>query len=492
MIHHDPGIGPVPGLMFLPISRTPPGMLPQPSETSPMTRALPQIFGRFRRRLLGGLLVLLTFLPVPVLAQGLLRDAEIEHGLNLLAKPILTAAGLPANRTKVLVVNDDTLNAFVINGKVIYINAGLLMKLKSADQVQAVMAHETGHIANSHFTRRQLNAQNAKILSGLGAAAAVAVGAATQNPGLGVGLAIGSASAAQRNFLAHTRAEEASADGSGIRYMARAGIDPVAFRQVLDMFEGEEEMTVGQIDPYAVSHPLSKDRLRAVDQTISAIEPRTSDRVEADYWFSRVQAKVSSYMRSPAYTFGRLKASDTSDAAEIARAMAYFKTPDLANARVHVTNLIEKNPADPYFQELSGWIEIESGKVGPAMAAYAKAVDLAPNEPQILAGYGRALLANNEPATDAQALEVLEKARSRDGNDSFLLRDLSIAYARAGNMGMASLATAERYALAGSAKDVDVHAERAAGQLPVGSPGWTRAQDLISAVEPVLRKEKRR
>ncbi|MCP5114953.1 MAG: hypothetical protein GY953_29335 [bacterium] len=44
---------------------------------------------------------------------------------------------------------------------------------------------------------------------------------------------------------------------------------------------------------------------------------------------------------------------------------------------------------------------------------------------------------------------------------------------------MASLATAERYALIGRTKDAVSLARRAAGILPKGSPGWLRAQDIL-------------
>ena len=93
---------------------------------------------------------------------------------------------------------------------------------------------------------------------------------------------------------------------------------------------------------------------------------------------------------------------------------------------------------------------------------------------------GRALLSLNRPDTDAEALEVLQDARRHDLGDAAALRDLATAYSRAGNQGMASLATAERYALTGNIKDAMVHARHAAAAMPEGSPGWLRAQDILS------------
>ncbi len=100
--------------------------------------------------------------------------------------------------------------------------------------------------------------------------------------------------------------------------------------------------------------------------------------------------------------------------------------------------------------------------------------------------HGRALLVNDEVNS---ALQTLERARTIDFRDGAMLRDLSVAYARSGQNGMASLVTAERYALVGRMEDAGIHAKRAMGLLAEGSGPWQRAQDVLIASE---RAEKRR
>ena len=433
-------------------------------------------------------LILLTALSAGARAQGLIRDPGIEHALDRLARPILTSAGLSANRTRVLVVNDLKMNAFVVDSRTIFVTAGLILRLKDAAELQAVIAHETGHIANGHFTRRRLNAQFARNAALVGMAVGVAAGAASGNPGAGVGIALGTQSSAMRNFLSHTREEESAADKSGMRYMALSGVDPTAMGGVLKNFQGQEDLLPGRQDPYAQSHPLSRERIRAVNLTAEKLKATEVDRSEEEYWFKRLKAKLSAYLRTPGYTMTRTKASDTSDAALIARAMAYHKSSDLPAARREMQILIDRKPDDAYLYEMLGWMELEWANVEPAIEAYARAAELDQREPLIQAGYGRALLAQGTAAGDAKALEVLSAARDRDPYDANLLRDLSIAHAKAGQNGLASLATAERYALLGKIKDAGILANRAAGSLPVGSPAWSRAQDLIRAAD----MEKRR
>ncbi|QDY68873.1 M48 family metalloprotease [Qingshengfaniella alkalisoli] len=426
---------------------------------------------------------LLMMLSPAAQARSLLRDAGMEHGLNMMAQPLLVAAGLPANRTKVLVINDMSMNAFVVDSSHIFVNAGLILKARNAAELQAVFAHEIAHIANGHFSRRRLNAQSSRTVTGIGIALALAAGVGTNNAEVAAGLAAGAAGAAHSAFLAHTRAEEASADQSGMRYMARSGIDPRAMSQLLDHFEAQEAMSSVRRNPYTYSHPLSRDRKRAVADYAARLPDQDYDNTTADYWFGRAQGKLSAYLRSPGYTANRLAAGDDSDAALIQRSVAALVTPDYTAAQRYAAMLTARSPDDPYFHDLAGWVELESGRVDAAIAAYARAAELAPYEPLILAGYGRALMARNTAASRTQAREVLETARARDPFNARLLRDLATAYASEGENGMASVTTAERLALTGDLASAHVHAQRALGQLPTGSPGWNRAQDIARAAQ---------
>ena len=357
-------------------------------------------------------LAMLVALPAPARAVGLLRDAGMEYGLNQLARPIIEAAGLPASRIRILVINDMSLNAFVTNGRAVFIHAGLILRLQSSEALQAVIAHEVAHIANGHYVRRNMTAQNAQRNSLFGLAAGIAAGVASGNPALGAGIAQGTAGSALGVFLSHTRAEEAAADKSGLRYLARAGIPPSAMAEVFELFAGQEALAPERQSAWARTHPVSRERARAAENFAAVLSPRTTDRTKTEYWYQRARGKLSAYLRSPSYTLDRVGLSDMSHHARIQRAMAYYKMPDMTRARAEVGGLIDAKPEDPYFHELLGWMEIESGNAERAVDAYREAAALAPREPMILAGYGRSLLALNTPATDKEALETLEAARA--------------------------------------------------------------------------------
>ncbi len=167
-------------------------------------------------------------------------------------------------------------------------------------------------------------------------------------------------------------------------------------------------------------------------------------------------------------------------------AVAFHRQTNLRKSLNALGGALAQRPNDAYYHELKGQILMENRRWSEALSAYRRAVDLAPSEPLILGGYGRALLAAGKPK---QAIQAMEKARSRDFRDARLLRDMSLAYAKTGQNGMAALVTAERYALQGRMDDAGRHAKRASSLLPRGSATWRRAQDVLIAAEQYQKRK---
>ncbi|WIY25091.1 M48 family metalloprotease [Parasedimentitalea psychrophila] len=422
---------------------------------------------------------------LPSAALGLLRDADIEHGLSKLAAPVLTAAGLNAKRVRVLVVNDASFNAFVVDSQTIFVNYGLILKVTSPEMLQAVIGHEAAHIANGHLSRRMQNMRSASSISGLGVALAVLAAAAGAGEAA-AGIAVGTQSAAFRSFLAHTRAEESSADRSAAGYLTRAGISPQGLVDLHQVFSGQDLLSTANQDPYMRSHPLSRDRLRAAKAYVASFGDQSTPNAEANYWFARVRGKLSAFNRSPKWTKRRAKEETSKDIRLMREAVAFHRQNNLKKSLTALNGALAQRPNDAYYYELKGQILMENRRWSEALTAYRRAVDLAPSEALILGGYGRALLAAGQPK---QAIQAMEKARARDFRDARLLRDMSLAYAKTGRTGMAALVTAERYALQGRMDDAGRHAKRASALLPRGSATWRRAQDVLIAAEQYQKRK---
>jgi len=423
------------------------------------------------------LAALFSLITCAQLAQsaGLLRDSDIEAGLSRIAAPVLIAAGLSPVSTKVLVVDDDRLNAFVIDRHHIFLHSGLILRSTTPEMLQSVIAHEAAHIANGHIARRRQALLLSRNTANFGMALAVAVGAASDLGEAATGIALGVRGSATRKFLSHSRAEESSADQSALGYMVRSGINPMGMVETLDIFVGQENLVAGRQDPYVRSHPLTRDRMRSVATMAMAHDDLSSD-PNMVYWHARVIGKLSAFQHEPSWTLGRINDSLSEDIKHMRTAIAQGREGKLTSAIKSIDRALALRHADPFYQDLKAELYMRNRAFSKSARSYKKAHHLRPKDAIILAGYGRALLAEGK---FSRALDILEQARVRDFRNSALLRDLGVAYSKLGKHAMASLVSAERNSLQGRIKDAKMHANRAAAGLPLGSPAWQRAQDII-------------
>lgn len=422
----------------------------------------------------------------PASAQGLslIRDSEIENTIRALAEPVFAAAGLNTDSVEVHLVNDPSLNAFVAGGQKIFINTGMILKSDHPGQVRGVIAHEAGHIAGGHLARAQEAMRNATAQSivamVLGAAAVMAAGG---DAGAGGAAVVGGASVGRRSILQYSRIQEAAADQAAIRYLETSGESGRGLVEILQKLGNQNALLPSSRDAYVRSHPLSQDRVSALQSDVEASRfaavPGTADEVAA---FERMKAKLQGYLGRYTVTLRLYPESDTSIPGHYARAFAYHHRPDVGRALAETIVLLDRLPDDPYFHELRGQILFENGRVREAVPPYERAVLLAPEEPLLRIGLARAQIALNDPVRNKEAIENLEHAVRIDRTVISAWHQLAIAYGRDKQFGMSSLASAERAFLSGRSDEARSHAGRAEAALPAGSPGALRAQDILNAI----------
>ncbi|MBX2855257.1 MAG: M48 family metalloprotease [Rhodobacteraceae bacterium] len=441
-------------------------------------RSLPLSF-RIRRALLSAVAVLtLICQSGQAAAQTIIRDSEIERTLSALIGPMLDAADLPRSDVRLFILGERSLNAFVTAENNMFLHTGLLQVLETPEELLGVMAHEAGHIKAKHVVKRigaleQARTQ-ATLATLLGIAASVAGGG-----GAGAAIIGGGQNLATRTLLKFTRNQESSADQAALAFLNRANIDPSGMLTVLRRLEKEQGVFQNNLDPYTLTHPLSRARIQALADGVSK-SPALGQQVSPDlrYWHTRMRAKLEGFLNSPgASALGSYGAPEF-DLYRDAIRLHRLPSPDEAVATIE--RLIEMRPEDPYYWELKGQILFESGRGPQSIAPYRRALELKPGDALIAGGLGQALLTENSPAANAEALQVLERASLDDPFDARVRRSLAIAYDRAGNPGMSAVASAERLTLLGRIKDAVRLAERAQGLLPTGSPGWRRADDIIA------------
>ncbi|MCH8138624.1 MAG: M48 family metallopeptidase [Proteobacteria bacterium] len=424
------------------------------------------------------LIVMLAAPPADAEAARFIRDAEIENTIRAYSAPLFAAAGLNSKDVKILIVHDDTLNAFVFGGMNLFIHTGLLLKSEHAGQLIGVIAHETGHIAGGHLSRmsnRMRSASTAQIIAMiLGAAAGIA-----GSPQAGSAILLGSGELARQGVFGFSRAQESAADQAALGYLERTGQSARGMAEFLVVMEKQEQLTVGRQPVYLRTHPITRDRIKHVINTIAT--SRFSDtpvRREFAEMHRRMTAKLWGFLRPPAKTLNRYKEGDDSVEARYARAIAHYRVPDLANALPLVDGLIAENPEDPYFQELKGQILFENGRGAEAIGPYDKAVRLLPDSALLRIGLARVLLEQADPSLTKRALAHLKQAVRLENENPFAWSQLAIAYGRDRQFGMSALALAEAALARGNKKEARNQAKRAAKRLKRGQAGRLRADDI--------------
>ena len=419
---------------------------------------------------------------------SILRDTETERLFKDMARPLIVAAGLDPNSVSVVLLNDPEINAFVATGQTVYVQSGLLEATDNVNQLQGVVAHELGHVVAGDAIRSESGAKAAtgiSLLSLVLAAAAIAVGAGDA----GMGIMMAGQRAAEGQFMAFTRGQEATADASAVRFLSKAG---VSGKGILDFFgklqNQEYRLAIYSKDSFDRDHPLNSERIEALGQTLKtdpAWAKPTDPQLEAR--FQRVKAKLMGYV-DPKLAVTKYPERDQSVPGHYARAYAYHLGgyPDKAQAEADA--LLATDPHDPYFLELKGQILLEDGKPADAIVPLREAVQRSNEAPMIAAMLGHALVATEDAKNFVEAKQILKVAVAKDNEDPFAWYQLGIIYDREGDVARAALATAERSNLENQPKMALASAQVALKGIPPGTPDYLRAQDIAMVSKAELAK----
>lgn len=430
-----------------------------------------------------------------------IRDAEIENYLHSLAAPIYRAADIDPKSITIVIVESRVVNAFVAEGMNEFFYTGLLQLADSPEQLAGVIAHETGHIAGGHLIRGKEELRNASAEALFGTLLAVAAGAASGNAGVAAGGMAGGAQMAERSFLTFSRSQEASADSAGMSFLDHAGISTRGMLEFFNKLAGQELLPKDRQEEYVRTHPLTQDRVEAVQLHLDASQYK--DAKMADKYYSmheRMKAKLLGYLQ-PETALLRYTDNDPRITARYARSIALYRTGQPDRALAVVDGLIKQEPENPFFYELKAQIQFENGRVDECIANYKKANDLLPDSALLQQAYGHALLEGKSPDKDGARLDLaiqhlLESNRLED-RTPLTWRFLASAWGRKAEItqdprleAMATYALAEESVAQGNEKAAGRLADRAMKGLPKGSSYWLRAQDIKLSTAPDDERDK--
>ena len=442
--------------------------------------------------LLGAALCLSPLTPVQAAeSRILIRDTEIEGIIKSWSADVINAAGMTPDQVNIILIQNQDLNAFVAGGSNIFIYTGLIERTENPGELVGVIAHELGHIAGGHLSRTSEVMSKASFeaivatLLGVGAAIATGDGGAAA-----AGVSIGQATAMNK-FLAYSRVQESSADQAGFRFLDNAGVNPIGLVTFLEKLSSQELLPASQQSAFARSHPLSRDRIEALEARLPNAKNRDTPAPAAwNEQHARMKAKLMSFI-TPQQVVYAYPERNQSIAAQYARTIAAYRTNKVDAALKGADKLIAAEPKNPFFHEIKGQMLFDFGRAKESAVSYQRAIELAPQSGLIRTALARAQIESSgkSKAGLESAISHLKRAQQDEPRSSQVKRLLATAYGRLGQEPQARVYLAEEALLQGRNKEARSMASSAMKFLPAGSPELQRARDVINSIDQKPEKD---
>ncbi|MBF0482633.1 MAG: M48 family metalloprotease, partial [Desulfovibrionaceae bacterium] len=204
--------------------------------------------------------------------EGYVRDLVMKIAAHIPPQPFDITVG---------VLQDNGVNAFAAPAGYVFVYSGLILDFDHESEVAAVMAHELGHVALRHISKRVENAQVVGLAGMLGMVAGILLGAVAHAPQAGAALAMGSQSAGQSSMLAYSRDVEREADTAGLGFLTDSGYSPMAMVKAFEIlrrlkwFKG-----IGGMPSYLSTHPGIEERIGYLSDRIAHMPKQLLNRPE--------------------------------------------------------------------------------------------------------------------------------------------------------------------------------------------------------------------
>lgn len=196
----------------------------------------------------------------------------------------------------VVLIQDNSINAFAVTGGLIGINTGVVFVGDSLDEVASVIAHEIAHISQKHY-EHQLDNRKKTLALQLGGLAASIFAAHVANGDTAMATMAGFQTVGAENMALHSREHEKEADRIGMQILAKSGYDARAmprFFQRLSQDSALNHTKNAFIPSFVRSHPWTEDRLseavqRAENFSTVSMKSRHHQAVLFDRWKWRLK-----------------------------------------------------------------------------------------------------------------------------------------------------------------------------------------------------------
>lgn len=375
------------------------------------------------------------------------NDALLQQYVEETVKGLAEHSPIENKAVDVVVVNNDTMNAFAVPGGVMGIHTGLFLFAENEDQFASVVAHELGHLSQRHYAR-SLEAQRNSTIPTLAGMLGALVLAATAGGDAGLAAMTATQAAAMDSQLRFSRQNEKEADRVGIQTLAKSGRDPQAAGE---MFEQMLKATRYYRRPpeFLLTHPVTEKRI--ADARLRANRmPNTKTTDSLDYHLMRARIRVRAEA-TPQQAVKRFQAelrgiNDNEEAARYGLALAQIDAGKPDYALETLQPLLDARPEKSTYILARADIDITRDAYDAAIERLQSALDKAPGDHALTMGLANAHFKAGNYLAAERLLERHSRVRREDPSVWYLLAE---THGLAGDIVGVHEARAEYYILNG-------------------------------------------
>ena len=379
----------------------------------------------------------------------LISDPLIQEYSELLVYRLSEYSQVKDRNFNVLLIDDDSLNAFAAPGGVIGINGGLFLNAQNEGQFASVITHELAHLSQRHFARNILNSQDNNIASVLVMVSAVAAAVATNNP---TAFMAGPAFLQQQS-LRYSRLFEREADRVGFNNLINAEYDPSSMGEMFEQMAKLRRLAGDKIPEFLLTHPISSSRVTDAFNAADQFETPFNTKDSLNYQLIRGRLQIR-YEDIPLNSVRKikdlLKKNPSSNENRYALSIAYKISGQHKDALKTIDSLIIENPKNLILNNTKAEILLDEGKSQDALSLVNAFLNISPkNYP--LSVLKAKILAYDKKLFAAE--ELIRDQLLRRNNDPYLWLYLSEVQRDSKNVIGYHQSRAEYYLLLGQYED---------------------------------------
>ena len=306
----------------------------------------------------------------------LISDPLIQEYTELLIYRLSEYSQVEDRYFNVLLIDDNSLNAFAAPGGIIGVNGGLFINADNEGQFSSVLAHELAHLSQRHFARNVLRSQDSNLASILVMVSSIAIGILSNNPNA---MAFGPAFL-QTQSLRYSRLFEKEADRVGFANLVRAGYNP---NSMGEMFENMNDLRrlSGDLPPeFLLTHPLSTSRINDAFNAAEGIseDGTKTDSLEYSLIKSRLEIRYEKIPSNSLRYFNSLVENTRSDANLYGLALSHKVNNDYKKSISLINELINKYPKNLFLNTSKVEILTEANQYEAALDLANKFLEISP------------------------------------------------------------------------------------------------------------------